>query len=64
DERGLNLPCFYDNVGTRVHPERNRCRVQAFIEAHREIEDANTHGQLRDDLVEHLWQLDGRLQGP
>uniref|UniRef100_A0A452Z8C0 Uncharacterized protein n=1 Tax=Aegilops tauschii subsp. strangulata TaxID=200361 RepID=A0A452Z8C0_AEGTS len=64
DERGLNLPCFYDNVGTRVQPERNRCRVQAFLEAHREIEDANTHGQLRDDLVEHLWQLDGRRQGP
>ena len=55
DERGLNLPCFYDNVGTRVQQERNPCRVQAFLQAHREIEDANTHGQLRDDLVEHQW---------
>uniref|UniRef100_A0A453HUM6 Uncharacterized protein n=1 Tax=Aegilops tauschii subsp. strangulata TaxID=200361 RepID=A0A453HUM6_AEGTS len=63
DERGLKLPCFYDNVGTRVQPERNPCRVQAFLEAHRQIEDANTHGQLRDDLVEHQWQLAGRRQG-
>jgi hypothetical protein len=64
DERGLNLPCFYDNVGTRVQPERNPDRVEAFLEAHRAIENANTHCQLRDDLVEHHWQLDGRRQGP
>jgi hypothetical protein len=64
DERWLNLPCFYDNVGTRVQPERNPCRIQDFLEAHRAIEDAKTHGQLRDDLVEHHWQLDGRRQGP
>ena len=60
DERGLNLPCFYDNVGTRVQPERNPDRVEAFLEAHRAIENANTHCQLRDDLVEHHWQSDGR----
>jgi hypothetical protein len=63
DERGLNLPCFYDNVGTRVQPERNPNRVEAFLEAHHAIENANTHCQLRDDLVEHHWQLDGRRQG-
>jgi hypothetical protein len=63
DERGLNLPCFYDNVGTRVQPERNSSRVQAFLEAHRQIENEKTHAQLRDDLVEHHWQLDGRRQG-
>ena len=53
DERGLNLPCFYDNVGTRVRPERNPNRLQGFLQPHREIENANTHNQLRDDLVEH-----------
>jgi hypothetical protein len=63
DERGLNLPCFYDNVGTRVQSERNSSRVQAFLEAHRQIENEKTHAQLRDDLVEHHWQLDGRRQG-
>ena len=60
DERGLNLPCFYDNVGTRVQPERNPNRLQAFLQTHREIESANTHCQLQKDLVEHHWQLDGR----
>ena len=64
DERGLNLPCFYDNVGTRVQPERNPSRIHAFLQAHRQIEDAITHGRLRDDLVEHHWQLDGRRIGP
>ena len=64
DERGLNLPCFYENVGTRVQPERNPSRRHSFLQAHREIEDAITHGQLRDDLVEHQWQLVGRRQGP
>ena len=63
DERGLNLPCFYDNVGTRVRPERELSRVQAFLQAHRDIEDAATHGRLRDDLVEHQWQLDGQRRG-
>ena len=53
DERGLNLPCFYDNVGTRVQPERNPNRVQAFLQTHREIESANTHCQLQKDLIEH-----------
>ena len=64
DERGLNLPCFYDNVGTRVQPERNPSRIRAFLQAHREIEDATTHGRLRDDLIEHHLQLDGRRIGP
>ena len=63
DERGLNLPCFYDNVGTRVQPKRNLSRVQAFLQAHRDIEDAAARGRLRDDLVEHQWQLDGQRRG-
>jgi hypothetical protein len=62
DERGFNLPCFYDNVGTRVQPERNLNRLEAFLQTHREIDDANTHNQLLHDLVEHHWQLDGRRQ--
>jgi hypothetical protein len=53
---------FYDNVGTRVRAERNPDRLQAFLQAHRDIENANTHNQLRDDLVEHHWQLLGRGQ--
>jgi hypothetical protein len=60
DERGLNLPCFYDNVGTRVRPERNPDRIAGFLEAHRQIENAATHKQLRADLLAHHWQLYGR----
>ena len=60
DERGLNLPCFYDNVGTRVQPERNPDRVEAFLETHRQIENAQTHHQLTNDLIDHHWQLHGQ----
>ena len=63
DERELNLPCFYDNVGTRVQPKKNSSRVQAFLQAHRDIEDAATHRRICDDLVEHQWQLDGQRRG-
>ncbi|KAK1613220.1 hypothetical protein QYE76_036893 [Lolium multiflorum] len=60
DERGLNLPCFYDNVGTRVQPERNPDRLEAFLAAHRGIENAETHHQLTQDLIDHHWQLHGQ----
>jgi hypothetical protein len=42
-----------DNVGTRVRAEGNPDLLQAFLQAHRNIENATTHNQLRDDLVEH-----------
>jgi hypothetical protein len=60
DERGLNLPCFYDNVGTRVQPERNPDRIEAFLAAHRGIENAETHHQLTQNLIDHHWQLHGQ----
>ena len=59
DERGLNLPCFYDNVSTRVQPERNPDHVDAFLEVHRAIESEHTHHQLQNDLAEHLWARQG-----
>ncbi|CAM0955071.1 unnamed protein product [Alopecurus aequalis] len=60
DERGLRLPCFYDNVGTRVVPERNPDRLEAFLAGHRSIECAETHHQLTQDLIDHHWQLHGQ----
>ena len=60
DEWGLELDFEYDNVGSRVKPRRNPDRIQAFLETYRQIEDRGTHTQLRDDLIEHHWQLFGR----
>jgi hypothetical protein len=31
----------------------------SFLAMHQEIGDANTHSQLQDDLVEHLWMFKG-----
>jgi hypothetical protein len=60
DERGLTLPYFYDNVGTRVQPQRNPDRIEAFLQTHRDIENSTTHAQLVHDLKVHHWQLHGR----
>jgi hypothetical protein len=55
DERDLNLEFFFDNVGSRVRPERNPDRIQSFLETYRQIEDSATHTQLNKDLMEHHW---------
>ena len=60
DERDLDLEFFYDNIGSRVKPQRNPNRIQAFLETYRQIEDKATHTQLHKDLVEHHWQLYGK----
>jgi hypothetical protein len=60
DERGLNLLCFYDNVGTRVRPERNPNRLEGFLQTYRKIEDKATHKQLVNDLIQYHWQLHGQ----
>ena len=54
DERGLDLELSYDNVGSRVKPARDPDHIQAFLQTYREIEDANTHTQLRRDLIDHI----------
>jgi hypothetical protein len=60
DERVLNLLCFYDNVGTRVQPQRKPDRIEGFLAAHRSIENAETYHQLTQDLIDHHWQLYGQ----
>jgi fatty acid-binding protein DegV len=37
DERDLNLEFFYDNVGSRVKPQRNPDRIQTFLETYRKL---------------------------
>ena len=56
DERGLNLEFFYDNVGSRVKPARDPNRIRAFLQTYKEIENADTHFQLQEDLIGHHWQ--------
>ena len=60
DERDQLEDFNYEHVGTRVVPEKDENRIKRFLEVHRKIEDREAHDQLRDDLVEHLWQLHGQ----
>ena len=57
DERDLNLEFFYDNIGSRVKPARNPYHIAAFFETYKQIENHDTHQQLREDFIEHQWQL-------
>jgi len=60
DERGQPEDFVYDHVGTPVEPKQDEDRIYNFLEMHRKIEDPVAHSQLRDDLVEHLWQIHGQ----
>jgi len=42
-----------------LHGLGDNGRINKFLEVHRKIEDREGHNQLRDDLIEHLWQLHG-----
>jgi hypothetical protein len=46
----------FDYGGQNVEPshENNRT-LNEFIEAHKRIRDKETHVQLKEDLIEHLW---------
>jgi hypothetical protein len=50
DERDMDLPFEFDNVGNRVRPARNLNRIKAFLETYKEIEDSDKHTQLREDF--------------
>ena len=47
----------FENGGQNVEPshEINRT-IEEFIDAHKRIRDNETHHQLKEDLIEHLWQ--------
>jgi hypothetical protein len=59
DEKDLNLEFFFDNVDIRVKPTRNPEKILAFLETYRNIENAGTHKQLKEDLIQHHWQRHG-----
>jgi hypothetical protein len=58
NERGLNLKQLFD--GNFVLPPRQRnLTFHELQEGTRQIEDIRAHFSLRNDLIEHLWQLRG-----
>ena len=66
DERNEDEDFRYDGVGQLVRPSprevRNRTReFHEFMQAHHEIRNVQTHSQLRDDLIEHLWSRHGDM---
>jgi len=57
DERVLDPDERFPDVGENVQPSHGTpTRTLAeFIEAHKQIRDKPTHFQLKEDLIEHLW---------
>jgi len=47
----------FDYGGENVEPDRGQAHrtLEEYIEAHRQIRDKDTHVQLKEDLIEHLW---------
>jgi hypothetical protein len=47
----------FDYGGQNVEPSRGRTTrtLAEFIDAHKQIRDQETHFQLKEDLIEHLW---------
>lgn len=61
DERDEDEQMQYEYVGQLVRPTprevRNRTpELHDFLQAHNNIRNRETHSQLQEDLVEHLWQ--------
>ena len=57
EDEGVDDPTeWLDYGGQNVEPshENNRT-LDEFIEAHKRNQDKETHVQLKEDLIEHLW---------
>ena len=57
DERVVDPDERFENDGENVQPSHGKpTRTLAeFIEAHKKIREKETHFQLKEDLIEHLW---------
>jgi len=57
DEGSVDPDERFDGCGQNVQPGRGQATrtLDEFIEAHRKIRDDETHFQLKEDLIEHLW---------
>jgi len=47
----------FEDGGDNVEPDHGHAHrtLEEFIEAHKKIRDKETHVQLKEDLIEHLW---------
>ena len=57
DEGTVDPDERFDEGGEDVQPSRGKPTrtLHEFIEAHKKIRDKETHFQLKEDLIEHLW---------
>jgi hypothetical protein len=61
EDEDEDVDIHYDGVGELVRttpPEQRNSthEFHDFIQAHRDIRNKETHCQLQEDLIEHLWQ--------
>jgi MinD-like ATPase involved in chromosome partitioning or flagellar assembly len=56
DEKVLNWEVFYNNLGSRVKPQRNSNGIHTFLNTYQQTEDSVMHTQLNLDLIEYHWQ--------
>ena len=57
DERDEEDDFNYDVVGENVKISHDSTpKLKQFIQNYKNIKDQQIHTQLKDDLVEHLWQ--------
>jgi len=56
DEGELDTEEHFESGGDNVTPSHEPTPdLEEFIKAHKKIRDNETHNQLQEDLVEHLW---------
>ena len=61
DERNEEDDFHYEGIGQLVRPTQREVRnrtheLHEFMQAHHNIRNMETHNQLKEDLIEHLWQ--------
>ena len=61
DERNEEDNFHYEGIGQLVRPTQREVRnrtheLHEFMQAHHNIRNMETHNQLKEDLIEHLWQ--------
>jgi len=57
DERDEEDDFNYDVVGENVKSSNDSTpKLEEFVQNYKNIKDQQIHTQLKDDLVEHLWQ--------